>query len=278
LKLYDPATLTAFLKKYGISASKGLGQHFLCSEAAVESIASAIAGCLGVCEIGPGPGVLTGPISEQSQRMIALELDQQMIEALKFSSPKAEVRRVDALKVDLSALLRELPEPRGIVSNMPYYITGPLLNKIAEARSELSIAVLMMQREVAQRILAKPGNGDRGSLSVYLQSLFEIDLVTHVPAKYFLPPPRVDSTVLKFTPKRFDWATDFETRYFRIIRLSFAQPRKTLANNLVAGLLQPREVVADAIDKIGLEEKVRPHDLTLAQWEALTFALENITQ
>ncbi len=273
MKLYDPGTLTAFLKKFGISASKGLGQHFLCSESAVEAITNALAGCSGICEIGPGPGVLTSPISEQSQKMIALELDQCMIEALKFSSPKAEVRRKDALEVDLIAILQELPQPRGVVSNLPYYITGPLISKIAEARKWYSVAVLMMQKEVAQRILAKPGNSDRGSLSVYLQTQFEISLVIHVPARDFLPPPKVDSTVLKFVPKVFEGEEAFQNFFYRVVRLSFAQPRKTLANNLVAGLHLSREVVEKAIDEVGLEEKVRPHDLTQEQWVALTTAL-----
>jgi 16S rRNA (adenine1518-N6/adenine1519-N6)-dimethyltransferase len=201
--------------------------------------------------------------------MIALELDRSMIQALKESAPRADVRQIDALKADLSAILSELPSPRGIVSNMPYYITGPLLNKIAEARSEFSVAVLMMQREVAQRVTAEPGNGDRGSLSVYLQSRFEISLVAHAPAADFFPPPKVDSTVLRFEPKQSEFHAEFEAHFYRLIRLSFAQPRKTLANNLMSGLHQPRETVAEAIEKAGLEEKVRPHDLTLGQWAVL---------
>jgi 16S rRNA (adenine1518-N6/adenine1519-N6)-dimethyltransferase len=273
LKLYDPGTLKAFLGKHGISASKGLGQHFLCSRSVVESISNSIAGCNGVLEIGPGPGVLTGPISEQSQKMIALELDHVMIQALHESAPMVDARRVDALKADLSAILAELPEPRGIVSNMPYYITGPLLNKVAEARSLISVAVLMMQKEVAQRIMAAPGNGDRGSLSVFLQMLFDISLVVHVPAGSFVPPPKVDSTVLRFVPRALAFDPDFEARLFRLIRLSFAQPRKTLANNLVAGLHIPRESAIESIESANLEEKVRPHDLSLDQWVALAKAI-----
>jgi 16S rRNA (adenine1518-N6/adenine1519-N6)-dimethyltransferase len=205
--------------------------------------------------------------------MVALELDQQMISALKESAPLADARRVDALKADLPAILNELPRPRGIVSNMPYYITGPLLAKIAEARTEFDLAVLMMQREVAERIVAEPGNGDRGSLSVFLQSQFEISLVAHVPAKDFLPPPKVDSTVLRFIPKPIAADFAFQASYFRLIRLGFAQPRKTLANNLMAGLQKPREDMAEAIEKAGLEEKVRPHDLTLEQWAKLAKVL-----
>ena len=239
----------------------------------MESITNAIAGCSGICEIGPGPGVLTAPISEQSQKTIALELDPRMIEALKESAPKADVRRLDALNADLASILRELPSPRGVVSNLPYYITGPLLTRIAEARAGYSMAVLMMQKEVAQRVVAEAGNSDRGSLSVFLQSQFDISLVAHVPAKEFLPPPKVDSTVLKFVPKRLDGDPEFQAHFFHLIRLSFAQPRKTLANNLSAGLQQRREVMLEAIEEVGLEEKVRPHDLTQDQWLRLARAL-----
>jgi 16S rRNA (adenine1518-N6/adenine1519-N6)-dimethyltransferase len=203
--------------------------------------------------------------------MIALELDRQMIEALKDSAPRADVRQTDALAVSLSDIMRELPEPRGVVSNLPYYITGPLLAKIAEARSEMSVAVLMMQKEVAQRILAKPGNGDRGSLSVCLQFQFEISLVAQVPASAFMPPPKVDSTVLRLVPRP---PVANEDGLFSLVRLAFAQPRKTLANNLVAGLRRSREEFASMFEAAGLSEKVRPHDLAEQDWLNLHAMLE----
>lgn len=266
MKLYESATLKAFLARHGITATKGLGQHFLCAQRPVESIANALAGCLGVCEIGPGPGVLTAPLSEQCDRLIALELDQRMIDALIESAPRADVRKADALTVNLDSILAELPEPRGVVSNLPYYITGPLLTKIAESRKSFSIAVLMMQKEVAQRVNARPGNSDRGSLSVYLQSQFEIVVVAQVAASEFVPPPKVDSTVLSFVPKDLALDPDLHGAFFRLVRFGFTQPRKTLANNLVAAYKQPRENLVEILEAIGLEEKVRPHDLTLEQW------------
>ena len=275
MKLYDHGTLKPFLGRHGLSATKSLGQHFLCSKSAVESIANALAGCLGVCEIGPGPGVLTGPISEQSEKMIALEIDERMISALSESAPKADVRRLDALSADLGSILKELPTPRGVVSNLPYYITGPLLTKIAEARSSFSVAVLMMQKEVAQRVMAAPGNGDRGSLSVYLQSLFDIDMVAQVPAVDFVPPPRVDSTVLRFVPRELGVAPPDRDWYFRVIRLAFTQPRKTLANNLSAGLHRDRSEITEALEVLEMNEKIRPHDLNLDQWAHLCSALES---
>src|SRR5579871_5760124 len=194
MDLADPKTLTAFLAAHGIRASKGLGQHFLCSRPAVDAIVDRVRSVKGVLEIGPGPGVLTGPMSEIAE-VTALEIDPRMIELLKDSAPKAQVLQIDALKGDLSEVLAGLPTPRAVVSNLPYYITGPLLTKISEARGRFQVAVLMMQREVADRVVAEAGNSNRGSLSVYLQSQFNIELVKRVPAGAFLPPPKVDSTV-----------------------------------------------------------------------------------
>jgi len=223
------------------------------------------AGFRGLLEIGPGPGVLTGPLSESVEHFIALEVDARMAGALSESAPRAEVRVADALKADLTSLLAALPSPRGIVSNLPYFITGPLVTKIAEAWRSWDRAVLMMQREVAARILAEPGNSDRGSLSVYLQSQFSISKVCEVPSSAFLPPPKIDSAVLEFTPL----GVTIEPEFFAFVRAGFKQPRKTLANNLRAFGLAPDEILA-RLDGAGLDERVRPHMLTLEQWGTLS--------
>jgi 16S rRNA (adenine1518-N6/adenine1519-N6)-dimethyltransferase len=269
LNLSDPGTLRAFLQRHGLSARKGLGQHFLCSSVAVNAIFSAASDCAGVLEIGPGPGVLTRPFSLVSS-VLALEVDDRMIEALSESAPAARVLKQDALTADLPSLLRELPSPRAVVSNLPYYITGPLLTAIAGARSEFSKAVLMMQKEVAARILAPPGNSDRGSLSVFLQAQFEIKKVASVPPGAFLPPPKVESAVLLFTPL----PENDDPALFDFVRVGFTQPRKTLANNLSVGLGKSREEVTDAMTAIGLDVRVRPQVLTVDHWRSLRKALE----
>jgi 16S rRNA (adenine1518-N6/adenine1519-N6)-dimethyltransferase len=270
LNLVDPGTLKAFLSRHGVSATKGLGQHFLCSRSTVDSIVSALGGCRGVLEVGPGPGVLTAPISQAVDKMVALEVDPRMVSALAESAPTAEVRLADALETDLLKILGSLPEPRGLVSNMPYYITGPLLTRFAEAKQGWSVAVLMMQREVAEKVLAPVGDRNRGSLSVFLQSQFDIRLLTHVPPGAFLPPPKVESTVLKLVPN----GREFSESFFRLIRLSFAQPRKTLANNLAFGLRQPRDQVLTAMEQVGIEELARPQTVTVEQWERLAGILD----
>lgn len=270
MNLADPGTLKAFLARHGLSATKGLGQHFLCSASAVKAIVGALDGCNGLLEIGPGPGVLTSPLSEKVARLTALELDPTMIDALKESAPKAHVLQEDALKSNLGALLLDLPEPRAVVSNLPYYITGALLQLIADQRNHFDRAVLMMQREVAQRLMAGAKTPARGSLSVYLQSIFDIAIVAQVPAGAFVPPPKVDSTVLKLTPKVGLEPSDL---YFKVIRIGFSQPRKTLANNLSVGFHTPRETMLKAIAAAGLGEKARPQELNLDEWKNLADAV-----
>ena len=268
MNLSDPGTLRAFLARHGLTARKGLGQHFLCSTSAVSAIVAAVGDARGVLEIGPGPGVLTSALSEIAE-VIALEVDDRMIEALGESAPKAKVLKQDALEANLPELLAELPEPRAIVSNLPYYITGPLLTVIASARRGFDVAVLMMQKEVGQRVLAEPGNRDRGSLSVFLQSQFAILRVANVPAGAFIPPPKVDSVVLQLVPLD----APNEPRLYELIRLGFTQPRKTLANNLATGLGVDREKVVGVLADGGMLGNVRPHELTLEQWRGIALAL-----
>jgi 16S rRNA (adenine1518-N6/adenine1519-N6)-dimethyltransferase len=269
VRLDQPDILRAFLKRHGLRPDKGLGQHFLVSAATVDAIVAAASHCKGILEIGPGPGVLTGPLSESAERVAAIELDPTMPLLLSESAPKAIVVKEDALKADLGALLADLPPPRAVVSNLPYYITGPLLGRIADVRASLDVAVLMMQKEVADRILAKPGKRERGALSVALQSQFEISRVAHVPAGAFLPPPKVDSSVLRLVPRE----GALSEAALRIVRMGFAQPRKTLANNLVAGFQISRDEAVERIEAVGLSETVRPAELTEVQWAALALSM-----
>lgn len=265
LDLTNPGTLKAFLSRYGISADKRLGQHFLCSSRVVDAIEKRLSSYKGILEIGPGPGVITSRVSEFAEKAIAIELDERMIESLGESAPRVDVRQEDALKVDLSSILQELPQPRGLVSNLPYYITGPLLTRIAEAKAHYSVAVLMMQREVADRVVAGPKTSARGSLSVYLQSQFSIEKVVSAPAGAFLPPPKVDSTVLEFRPSE----TVLPDGYFKLVRLGFTQPRKTLINNLMTIHGMTRETAQEWVVKAGLPELSRPQELSLKEWRRL---------
>lgn len=178
---------------------------------------------------------------------------------MKEQAPKATIVQGDVLKTDLRTLLYELPGPRCIVSNMPYNITGPLLEKVTECRDLIKCAVLMMQKEVGERILARPGTPERGALSVAMQLQFEIKKVCDAKAGAFNPPPKVDSIVLEFTPKPFG-----DQHVLAIVRAGFTQPRKTLANNLSTHYDK---------SKIGLPANIRPHQLTNDQWVELASRL-----
>ncbi|HJP82949.1 MAG TPA: 16S rRNA (adenine(1518)-N(6)/adenine(1519)-N(6))-dimethyltransferase RsmA [Fimbriimonadaceae bacterium] len=267
LDLNDPATLKAFLARHGLTADKRLGQHFLCSSRVVQAITERLSFCKGILEIGPGPGAITSQLASFTNKSLAIELDDRMIDALRESAPETVVFKEDALKADLGDRLRSLPEPRGLVSNIPYYITGPLLTKFAEARTGYDVAVLMMQKEVADRVLAGAKASARGSLSVYLQSQFEIEKVIAVPSGAFLPPPKVESTVLQFKPKAV--GIEDEAGFFKLARLSFTQPRKTMVNNLVSGYGIAREEAVTWLESADLTERSRPQELDLAQWKKL---------
>ena len=266
VRIDDPAALKAFLGKFGLSADKALGQHFLISSRVVNAICARVAECPGILEIGPGPGILTGPLSEQSAALIAIEVDERFPSLLLESAPKAQVILADALHADLMAHLAGLPTPKAVVSNLPYYITHPLLTLVADARSGFDKAVLMMQKEVAEKILSPAGKRERGSLSVFLQACFHIKEVVRAPAGAFMPPPKVDSIVLEFTPRPSPVPSDRETSFFKLVRVGFTQPRKTLANNLAP---YGRERVVSALVVATLSLSIRPHELREADWVAL---------
>ena len=266
MDLADRSTLKGLLARHGLWASKGLGQHFLVSHKVVDAIVAATRDARGILEIGPGPGVLTSPLSDQADKLIAIELDERMIAVLKESSPKAEVVRIDALKCDLDEVLGRLPKPRAIVSNLPYYITGPLLTRIAEAKRHYSKAVLMMQKEVADRVIAQPRTPARGSLSVFLQLQFQVRQLVAAPAGAFLPPPKVDSAVLEFIPTTSQVDDEEESAMFKLIRDGFTQPRKTLVNNLVSTQHVDRSAALEWISKLELKDTARPQELTNDQW------------
>lgn len=265
MNLSDRGELVGFLRKHGLKADKSLGQHFLCAPNVIQAIVNAaepIAGCL---EIGPGPGILTTYLSRNAESMVAIEFDERMIPLLADSAPNCTVIHADALKVDLEVLLAPLPEPRVLVSNMPYYITGPLLAKFSEVRHLLAGLVLMMQKEVGDKIVAQPGDRDRGSLSVNIQSEFHVERVIKVPSGCFMPPPKVDSVVLKLTPRN----EDFPEGYRKVVRAGFMQPRKTLLNNLGATFRQERGAVLPIIQEVGLTETARAFELDEPQWISL---------
>ncbi len=264
--LTQPDVLLALLQRHGLKPTKKWGQHFLISSKVVDAILLEARGAAGILEVGPGPGVLTRSLSEGAT-VIAYEIDPIAVSALSESAPRAEVRFEDALRADLAVPLSELPEPRMIVSNMPYNITGPLLTAFANRRKSVTKMVLMMQLEVGKRILARPGQRECGSLSIFLQSQFEISKVIDAPSGAFYPPPKVQSVVLRFVPRDLDLDPAAESSFFKLIRAAFGQPRKTLLNNLSG--YATRAELETMLRQLELPPGIRPHQITMDQWRAI---------
>jgi 16S rRNA (adenine1518-N6/adenine1519-N6)-dimethyltransferase len=265
VNLTDTKILKALLERHGLTPTKKFGQHFLVSQPVVDKIIlAALADPVpaSILEVGPGPGVLTRPLSEAVSKLVAYEVDEIAVSALNESAPLAEVRGTDFLSVDLYEEMAGWSRDVAIVSNMPYNITGPLLTSFTRLRPLVSRAVLMMQLEVGQKILSKPGDRAMGSISVFLQSRWEISKVCDAPSGAFFPPPKVQSIVLQFVPK-----PEFhnESKHESVVRQGFSQPRKTLVNNLRGTY----PMISEVLIAMNIDVQIRPHQLSLDQWFSL---------
>lgn len=248
---------------------KALGQHWLISENATTKITGAAAHAKSIIEIGPGFGALTFHLAAAAETLLAIEADEKLVEYLQQEYPNAEFIHQDVLKSDLPALLQQIPKPRGIVSNLPYNISTKILGMIGEAQPHLDFAVLMMQREVAERIMAPVADRHRGSLSVFLQSQFKIHRLFGVPPGAFYPPPKVNSTVLRLDaiPATLDEQT------LKLVRAGFKHPRKTILNNLSESLAMEKSAIEQALNASGINPSTRPHEIENDGWSAISAQL-----
>jgi 16S rRNA (adenine1518-N6/adenine1519-N6)-dimethyltransferase len=226
-----------------------LGQNFLVDEAACHAIASSLGDISGrtVVEVGPGHGAITSILAASCRRLVAIEIDSSLAAELRFRfrlQPQVQIVEADVLEVDLDALLQP-DETADVVGNLPYYITSEILLRLfaAGARGRLDRAVVMMQREVADRLAASPGVRDYGLLSATAQMNARVEILFTLPPAAFSPPPEVFSTVLRleFAPRFAELGVD-AVGFDKFLRSCFAQKRKTLANNLRAA-----GISADAI-------------------------------
>lgn len=256
-----------------------LGQNFLRDHAAIERIAEAL-GDLSeqtAVEIGPGLGAITERIAERAKRLVAIEFDHQLALRLRvhFDRLGERVRIVeeDVLGFDFAALAAEAGERLAVVGNLPYYITSPILLRLAAQHAALDRAVLMVQREVADRICAEPGTHDYGLLSVTTQMYGPVTRLFTLPPEAFSPPPEVHSTVFRwrFAP-RFEELGVEEKSFQRLAKIAFAQKRKTLGNNLRAAKIEAARIEA-AVAEARIDPRARAETLTLEEFAALTRAL-----
>jgi len=253
------------------------GQNFLRDPQAIERIANALGDLSGetVLEIGPGRGAITAALAARAQQVIAIELDRELAGFLREHFPADRVRIVqaDVLDFDFAAAAAEAGKRLPVAGNLPYYITSPILMKLAQNHAFLDRAVLMAQREVAERIVAAPGSRDYGVLSVTVQMYGPVTPLFTLPPGAFSPPPDVHSTVFRwrFAPRFAELGVE-EERFLRFVRAAFAQKRKTLANNLRAAGYAPLAIQHASVRAL-IPAQARAEALTLEQMAHLWLEL-----
>jgi len=271
-------SIAALLRTYGLHPKKGLGQHFLADQAALDRIVAAadLTPADTVLEIGPGLGTLTGLLAGQAGRVVAVELDDRLAAVLAerlVGLTNVEIRPGNILRIsDLASLMG--PSYK-VVANLPYYITSAVLRHLLERRDQPSLLVVTVQREVAERIVATPP--DMSLLAVSVQFYGRPRIVARIPAGAFYPPPKVDSAVVRidvFDEPAVSLGEGLSvTVFFRAVRAGFSHKRKTLRNALSAGLGKAPAAVEQALIQAGIDPRRRAETLSLQEWADLAVSI-----
>lgn len=250
-----------------------LGQNFLVDAGAAARIAAALGDLTGstVVEIGPGRGAITGTLAARAERVLAVELDHELADGLRkrFDAGRLTVIEQNVLDFDFAAVAAEAGKQLLVAGNLPYYITSPILRKLAASHAAIQAAVLMVQREVAERTTAAAGSRAYGLLSAIVQLHGPAELLFTLPPSAFSPPPKVDSTVFRwrFAPRFAELGVE-EDSFLSFLRQAFAQKRKTIGNNLRAAGVAPA-CAAAALARAGVDAQARAEALPLETLAAL---------
>jgi len=272
-KLYSPRVMKDILEKYGFRFSKRLGQNFLIDGNIINKIVDTadIDENSGVIEIGPGFGTLTQGLCKKAKKVIAIEIDKSLKAVHKETIPYDNIKIIyeDFMKVDVDKLIEEEFEGMDVklVANLPYYITTPIIMKILEDKNKVSKIVVMVQKEVAQRLNAKPNTKEYGAISLAVQYRADVSIAMIVPSSVFMPRPKVDSAVIAIDilkKPRIDVLD--ERMLFAVIRGSFGQRRKTILNSLSSILDCPKEVVKVVLEKANIDPGIRGEALSLEEF------------
>ncbi len=275
MDLTSPKTIKELLAKYETRPSKGLGQNFLIDKNVLNKIIESadLKPTDSVLEIGPGLGILTGGLAEKAGKVIAVEKDETMIEILKETLKDykhIEVIGGDILKLDPMANSLNYK----VIANIPYYLTSPLIRKFLESKNPPSEIILMVQKEVAQRICSNPP--DMSLLSVSVQFYAKPEITFYVSKNCFWPAPKVDSAIIKIVPeKKYDISPDL---FFEVVKAGFSQPRKQLVNNLTGlklldGVKLTKDFISDWLLKNNLKPSQRAETLNISDWINLAKSL-----
>lgn len=291
MNVYEETQL--ILHKYKIQANKSLGQNFLVDDNVIDEIirCSNIDKKDLIIEIGPGLGVLTNRLLQESNNVIAVELDKRMVSILqdRFKlningdvESHLEIINEDILKINLNQLIAEKRSNNEIkqvkiVANLPYYISTPIIMKLLENRLDIDEIIVMVQKEVAERLTAKTGTRLAGAITYAVEYYSEVESIIKVPKESFVPSPKVESEVIKLTVrKEKKIQVQDEKLLFDIISKSFMQRRKTLSNALLNNnIINNKDDVEKMWKKLGINEKVRGESLTLEQFGTIADYITN---
>lgn len=285
-EIASPTRTRAIMESYGLTFKKSLGQNFLTDINILKNIVAA--GQVGedddIIEIGPGIGALTEQLAKRAHKVMALEIDERLLPVLADTLspyPNVEVVHQDILKADLQALIAQHfdgKHPIKIVANLPYYITTPIIMHLLESGVDFAAIVVMMQKEVADRLSANPGNKDYGSLSIAVQYQMDAQIAFIVPKTVFIPQPKVDSAIVVLQKRPVEkYHVNNYSHFQKLVKGCFAHRRKSLWNNLQALYgKQPeqKQLLQEVLAKLELAQSVRAETLSLEQFIALSEELE----
>lgn len=277
-QLTDPKIIKYLCQKYGFTFSKSMGQNFITDESVPAAMAQeALENAQGVIEIGPGFGVLTAALASSAEKVISIELDKRLEKVL--SETLAGFSNVsfiwdDCLKVNLPKLLEE--EFSGmevsVAANLPYYITTPIIMNLLESRLPFKKIVVMIQKEVAERLCSPPGSKEYGAISIATQYYSKPTIIKHVPASAFIPAPKVDSAVVSMEILEKPSVTPIdEKKFFSLIKAAFSQRRKTLVNALSGnGAFGSKEEILKAVEEMFGNPNIRGEALSIQDFALLS--------
>ena len=281
--LSDINVIKTVMGKHGVTFNKGLGQNFLVDPEVCPAMAEAAGLDENTCaiEIGPGVGVLTAELAKRAGKVLSFEVDKRLLPVLDetlsdFSN--VEIINEDVMKADLPKIIEEKCKGMeiAVVANLPYYITSPIIMLLLESKLPIKNITVMVQKEAADRLCAEVGSRDGGAVTVAVSYYSESEKLFFVPRDSFLPPPKVNSEVIQLTiRKEPPVKVENEEFFFKLVKAAFSQRRKTAENSISAGLGINKNIVAEALEKAGLERTVRAEKLTMEDFATLAEFLEN---
>lgn len=269
--LSDINVIKSVMQKHGVTFNKGLGQNFLVDSEVCPSMAEAAELDENTCviEIGPGVGVLTAELAKRAGKVLSFEVDNRLLPVLKETLAEfdnVEIINEDVMKAKLPQIIEEKCKGMDIAvcANLPYYITSPIIMLLLESRLPIKSITVMVQKEAADRLCAEVGSRDGGAVTVAVSYYADSEELFFVPRESFLPPPKVNSEVIKLTVReKPPVEVENEEFFFKLVKAAFSQRRKTAENSISAGLGIAKSEVAEALAKAGLEKTVRAEKLTM---------------